>query len=95
LLGKYSYGLYVLHVLVISTLNVPLRGAIVEVTHSKAVAVVGAGLTCFGISMIGAYASYHLYEKHFLQWKRRFDYARQALNHGAPEDAFTRRAGGR
>jgi peptidoglycan/LPS O-acetylase OafA/YrhL len=95
LLGKYSYGLYVLHVLVISTLNVPLRGAIVEVTHSKAVAVVGAGLTCFGISMIGAYASYHLYEKHFLQWKHRFDYARQALNHGAPEDAFTRRAGGR
>jgi hypothetical protein len=44
--------------------------------------------------MIGAYASYHLYEKHFLQWKHRFDYARRALNHGAPEDAFTRRAGG-
>jgi peptidoglycan/LPS O-acetylase OafA/YrhL len=95
LLGKYSYGLYVLHVLVISILNVPLRGAFLDVTHSKAVAVVAAGLVCFGISMAGAYASYQLYEKHFLQLKHRFDYARKTLNHGSPEDAFTRQADGR
>ncbi|HSY35709.1 MAG TPA: acyltransferase [Acidobacteriaceae bacterium] len=89
-LGKYSYGLYVLHVLVLSAIALPLRAALLGVTHNKAVAVVGAGLMCFGISVVAAYASYHLYEKHFLKLKHRFDYSRKTLNHGSPEDAFTR-----
>jgi peptidoglycan/LPS O-acetylase OafA/YrhL len=89
-LGKYSYGLYVLHVLVLTALLLPLRGVILGATHSKAVAVVGAGLGCFAISVLAAYASYHLYEKHFLNLKHRFDYSRKTLNHGSPEDAFTR-----
>lgn len=88
-LGKYSYGLYVLHVLVLSAIALPLRAALLGATHSKAVAVVGAGLTCFAISIVAAYASYHLYEKHFLNLKHRFDYSRKTLNHGSPEDAFT------
>jgi peptidoglycan/LPS O-acetylase OafA/YrhL len=89
-LGKYSYGLYVLHVLVMSAIALPLRMELLGVTHSKAAAVVGAGLGCFGISVIAAYASYHLYEKHFLKLKHRFDYSRKTLNHGSPDDAFTR-----
>ncbi|WP_158786907.1 acyltransferase [Granulicella sp. L46] len=89
-LGKYSYGLYVLHVLVLSALAIPLRMALLEATHNKAVAVVGAGLACFGISIVAAYASYHLYEKHFLKLKHHFDYSRKTLNHGSPDDAFTR-----
>jgi peptidoglycan/LPS O-acetylase OafA/YrhL len=89
-LGKYSYGLYVLHVLVLSALALPLRAALLGATHRKAVAVVGAGLMCFAISVVAAYASYHLYEKHFLNLKHRFDYSRKTLNRGSPDDAFTR-----
>jgi peptidoglycan/LPS O-acetylase OafA/YrhL len=89
-LGKYSYGLYVLHVLVLSVMGLTLREALLGFTHSKAVAVVGAGLASLGISVIAAYASYHLYEKHFLKLKHRFAYTRKTLNHGSPDDAFTR-----
>jgi peptidoglycan/LPS O-acetylase OafA/YrhL len=88
-LGKYSYGLYVLHVLVLTALLLPVRRLLLGFTHSKAVAVVGAGVTCFAISVVAAYASYHLFEKHFLNLKHRFDYSRKTLNHGSPEDAFT------
>jgi peptidoglycan/LPS O-acetylase OafA/YrhL len=88
-LGKYSYGLYVLHVLVLSAIALPLRAALLGATHNKAAAVVGAGLTCFAVSVVAAYASYHLYEKHFLNLKHRFDYSRKTLNHGSAEDAFT------
>ena len=88
-LGKYSYGLYVLHVLVLSAIALPLRAALLGATHSKAAAVVGAGSTCIAISVVAAYASYQLFEKHFLTLKHRFDYSRNTLNHGSPEDAFT------
>jgi peptidoglycan/LPS O-acetylase OafA/YrhL len=89
-LGNYSYGLYVLHVLVLSALALPLRRMLLDATHSKGIAVVGAGLICSGVSIIAAYASYHLFEKHFLKLKHRFDYSRKTLNHGSPDDAFTR-----
>ncbi len=89
-LGKYSYGLYVLHVLVLTAMDVPLRGELLRITHNKMVAVVGAGVVSLGISIVAAYASYHLYEKHFLKLKHHFDYSRKTLNHGSPEDAFTR-----
>ena len=87
-LGKYSYGLYVLHVLVLSIMNLPLRAALLGVTHSKLVAVVGAGVTSLAVSIVAAYASYHLYEKPFLNLKHRFDYSRRTLNHGSPDDAY-------
>jgi peptidoglycan/LPS O-acetylase OafA/YrhL len=86
-LGKYSYGIYVLHVLVLSTMNLPLRAALLGVTHSKLIAVVGAALTSLGVSIAAAYLSYHFYERPFLRLKHRFDYARPTLNHGSPEDA--------
>jgi len=89
-LGKYSYGLYVLHVIVLCLMNLPLRAALLGVTHNKAVAVVGAGVTSLAVSIVVAYASYHLYEKPFLNLKHRFDYSRKTLNHGSPDDAFTR-----
>lgn len=87
-LGKYSYGIYVLHVLVISAMNLPLRAELLEVTHSKMTAVMGAGLASLAVSIVAAYGSYHLYEKRFLKLKHRFDYSRRALNHGSPEDAY-------
>jgi peptidoglycan/LPS O-acetylase OafA/YrhL len=87
-LGKYSYGIYVLHVLVLSAMNLPLRAVLLGVTHSKMVAVMGAGLASLAVSIVAAYGSYHLYEKPFLKLKHRFDYSRRALNHGSPEDAY-------
>jgi len=86
-LGKYSYGIYVLHVLVLSTMNLPLRAALLGATHSKLFAVAGAGLTSLAVSIIAAYLSYHLYERRFLRLKHFFDYSRPTLNHGSPEDA--------
>ncbi len=87
-LGKYSYGIYVLHVLVLSAMNLPLRAVLLGVTHSKMVAVMGAGLASLAVSIVAAYGSYHLYEKPFLKLKHRFDYTRRRLNHGSPEDAY-------
>ncbi len=89
-LGKYSYGLYVLHVLILTEIDVPLRDAIYGEVHSKLVAVLSAGLLSIGLSIVAAYASYHLYEKPFLNLKHRFDYARRSLNHGSPDDAFVK-----
>ena len=89
-LGKYSYGIYVLHVLVLSAMNLPLRAALLGVTHSKMVAVVGAGLTSLVVSIVAAYGSYQLYEKPFLKLKHRFDYSRRTLNHGSPDDAYVK-----
>ena len=86
-LGKYSYGIYVLHVLVLSAMNLPLRAALLGATHSKLFAVAGAGLTSLAVSIIAAYLSYHLYERRFLRLKHFFDYSRPTLNHGSPEDA--------
>ena len=86
-LGKYSYGIYVLHVLVLAVMNLPMRVALLGLTHSKLFAVVGAGLTSLAVSIVAAYLSYHFYERPFLRLKQRFDYARPTLNHGSPEDA--------
>jgi hypothetical protein len=43
--------------------------------------------------MVAAYASYHLFERHFLRLKHRFDYSRNALNHGSAEDAYAQLEG--
>jgi peptidoglycan/LPS O-acetylase OafA/YrhL len=86
-LGKYSYGIYVLHVLVLTLMNLQLRAVLLEATHNKLVAVVGAGLASLAVSIVVAYLSYHLYERPFLRLKHYFDYARPTLNHGSPEDA--------
>jgi peptidoglycan/LPS O-acetylase OafA/YrhL len=85
-LGKYSYGLYVLHVFVLD-LGLPLRDTILKWTHSKAAAVGGAGILELAIAIALAWVSYHLYERPFLRMKHYFDYSRRSLNQGAPEDA--------
>jgi peptidoglycan/LPS O-acetylase OafA/YrhL len=74
--GKYSYGLYVFHVLVLTMLQIPLWTYLAGVLHSKAVADGAAGLLCLGLSVVIAVASYQLYEKRFLRLKHLFDYTR-------------------
>jgi peptidoglycan/LPS O-acetylase OafA/YrhL len=74
-LGKYSYGIYILHLIFFSYLERPLRRFFsTYITPDKGVDIVATGLLIFLISIIAAYLSYHLYEKHFLRLKRFFDY---------------------
>ncbi len=74
-LGKYSYGIYVLHLICFIYLEKRLRSLIhAHVTANKMVDIVLNGLLIFCISILAAYLSYNLYEKHFLRLKRFFDY---------------------
>jgi peptidoglycan/LPS O-acetylase OafA/YrhL len=77
-LGRYSYGLYVLHLILFSYLQSPLKTAIAtHLTPNKGIDVVLAGCMTFFISLVAAYLSYHFYEKRFLRLKRFFDYQPQ------------------
>jgi peptidoglycan/LPS O-acetylase OafA/YrhL len=74
-LGKYSYGIYVLHLILFSYLEEPLRSFMgAYITSNKGADITLDGLLIFFISILAAYLSYHLYEKHFLRLKRYFDY---------------------
>jgi len=75
-LGKYSYGLYVLHVILFSYLEVPLRNALSRIHVSRGVSVVVVGVVGFTASILAAVLSYQLYERHFLKLKRFFEYRR-------------------
>lgn len=74
--GKYSYGLYVLHLLIMSLIIADVRVWIDHQTGYKITGVVGAGVLIFLLSVGAAYLSYNLYEKKFLNLKRYFDYTR-------------------
>ncbi|MCU1318870.1 MAG: acyltransferase 3 [Edaphobacter sp.] len=74
--GKYSYGLYVLHVVALGFLLKTFRGWIALVTPSKLAAVAGSGFLAFLVAVVAAYASYNLFEKQFLRLKHHFDYDR-------------------
>jgi len=82
-LGKYSYGIYVLHGIFLPYLIRHFRAIILAATHSKLLAVVGAGCITLVISILAAYLSYQLFEKRFLRLKRFFDYAPTAASEKA------------
>jgi peptidoglycan/LPS O-acetylase OafA/YrhL len=74
-LGKYSYGIYVLHLIIFYYLDEPVRQILhAHLSSSKGVDIVIDGLLLFCMSITAAYLSYNLYEKHFLRLKRFFDY---------------------
>lgn len=80
-LGKYSYGIYVLHLILFSYIQSPLKNAIAShLTSNKGVGVMLAGIVTFPISFLAAYLSYQLYEKRFLRLKRFFDYRTPKLS---------------
>ena len=74
-LGKYSYGIYVFHLILFFYLDKPLRSFIAaHLTPDKGVEILLTGVLVFILSLIAAYLSYNLYEKPFLRLKRFFDY---------------------
>jgi peptidoglycan/LPS O-acetylase OafA/YrhL len=88
-LGKYSYGAYVLHLLIRPTLVrwfSPER--IASASGSQLVGVVGHAALCIGFAIGTAMLSWHAYEKHFLGMKKHFDYGATL-----PSPAYTDRLG--
>jgi peptidoglycan/LPS O-acetylase OafA/YrhL len=79
-LGKYSYGLYVLHGLLHPALDrvFPID-QLSRVLHSSLLGAAAHLFLAAGISLIAAMASWHLYEKHFLKLKRFFEYRSPTL----------------
>jgi peptidoglycan/LPS O-acetylase OafA/YrhL len=76
-IGKYSYAMYVLHVLIHHEFGAPLLRRFAGPDPSTVVSVVYfVALTA--ASYVGALMSYHLYERHFLALKRLFPVARSA-----------------
>lgn len=75
--GKYSYGIYVLHLLLLRgpiqrVLSLhPLRGLIAHGDVTRAVVMLTVGLVC---SAAAGWLSWHLFEKHFVKLKRHFEY---------------------
>jgi peptidoglycan/LPS O-acetylase OafA/YrhL len=72
--GKYSYGIYVLHVFVMGAFErVGFFGRATAATGSPTLAVVGLVLGGSALSFAVAFVSWHLFEKHFLTLKRWFE----------------------
>jgi len=69
-LGKYSYAMYVFHFPLHKLLGVRLLGPL-ALAPSAAIATVYAGCVML-VSFVLAWASYQLYEQHFLRLKRYF-----------------------
>jgi peptidoglycan/LPS O-acetylase OafA/YrhL len=75
-LGKYSYGIYVLHVLIFSLFELRLRSLIRDLTGNKLLAVAGSAFALMLVSLGAAFVSYQLYEKRWLRLKHKFKYSR-------------------
>jgi peptidoglycan/LPS O-acetylase OafA/YrhL len=81
-LGKYSYGIYVLHIFVahlFGTLTSRLLGTSLRIfltpyLHSRPLAVLLEFCVNAAAVFLAAYISYNLYEVHFLRLKRYFGY---------------------
>ncbi len=72
--GKYSYGLYVLHMTFLPLFTGWIRPFVFDVSGSKGVAVIGNAVLVTAIASLAAWLSFHLYEKRFLRLKRYFEY---------------------
>lgn len=84
--GKYSYGIYVLHILVGHVfgegmrrlLGTSIRIFLTPKLHSRPLAILVEFFLTVGVVYLAAFLSYNLYEVHFLQLKRYFGYRRSA-----------------
>ena len=84
MLGKYSYGIYVLHIFVAHlfgtlldrALGMSLRNFLTPQLHSRPLAVLIEFCVTASVVIFAAYLSYNLYEVHFLRLKQYFGYRR-------------------
>jgi peptidoglycan/LPS O-acetylase OafA/YrhL len=76
--GRYSYGLYVFHYSVEGFLGAPLYALFLARLHVRAISGLLSGGVVFGLSVVLAMLSYHLYEVHFLKLKKYFSYSGSA-----------------
>jgi peptidoglycan/LPS O-acetylase OafA/YrhL len=85
-LGKYSYGLYLIHVPIRDVLRTALEGGtkLPVIFHTQLISQAGAYLIGIGASVLFAMASWHCFEKHFLRLKDRFPYQAPGSNLHAP-----------
>jgi peptidoglycan/LPS O-acetylase OafA/YrhL len=78
-LGKYSYGIYVLHHLFLPLLvawaPIKLLG---QTLHSEILGVLLHIAIVMAVSIVAGVLSWHLFENHFLKFKAAFDYATPA-----------------
>jgi len=92
-LGKYSYGIYVLHIFVahaVSTLTGRLLGTSLRIwltphLHSRPLAVLVEFCFNAAVVFLAAFLSYHLYEVHFLRLKRYFGYGKTRSQAASPK----------
>lgn len=84
-LGKYSYGIYVLHIFVAHMfgtlldrmLGMGLRIFLTPHLHSRVLAILVEFFVNVSVVFIAAWISYHVYEVHFLRLKHYFGYKTQ------------------
>lgn len=68
-LGTYSYGIYIFHWFLYPLLY-PALDKRIGVTASPFLHGLLISLVCIGLILVLAVASYHLFEKHFLKWRK-------------------------
>ena len=74
-ISKYSYGMYILHMPVIFVLKRGLSFVPKSITASSAgqlIVAIGFGMACLFATIVAAFISWHLFEKHFVGLKKRF-----------------------
>jgi peptidoglycan/LPS O-acetylase OafA/YrhL len=85
IIGKYSYGFYIYH-MIFQIAFVRLLILVTQKTHSLAIGGIIELSCAFGASFLVAKLSYDLFEVRFLRWKVQFEYDSELLEH---EHAFT------
>jgi len=71
-LGKYSYGLYVFHWLILQTFVQKGQMVLLQKGMGGLEAYLLPRIAGIGVVLVIGYVSYHLYEKQFLRWKKYF-----------------------
>lgn len=66
--GRYSYGIYVIHLPLMSVYE-QIRYAVIRATGSRPLGALALVGSAFGLSALLAWVSYHGYERHFLSLK--------------------------
>lgn len=85
ILGKYSYGFYIYH-MIFQLAFVQFLIMLTRKTHSLAIGGIIELSCAFGASFLVAKLSYDLFEVRFLRWKVHFEYDPEAVEH---KHAFT------